>query len=108
MKWKPEIHNIHNESPKSLTRPQPQFSFFEVNKMETPTPEPWHEDDIKNGVISEHSVESTTKFSFSKHDGLLLLAMASLSLMAALDGTSISVALPVSNQSSPLPHLGIP
>lgn len=39
------------------------------------------------GVENEHIL--------SKEEKLILLALASLSLMAALDGTSISVALPV-------------
>ncbi|KAJ5142161.1 hypothetical protein N7526_003156 [Penicillium atrosanguineum] len=62
--------------------------------METPTSEFEHESDKKQGFVVEQVIESQPKFSISKQDGLILLAMASLSLMAALDGTSISVALP--------------
>lgn len=63
--------------------------------METSTSELWNESNKKYGIITEESIGSDTKFSLSKQDKLILLAMASLSLMAALDGTSISVALPV-------------
>ncbi|KAJ6178052.1 hypothetical protein N7519_008513 [Penicillium mononematosum] len=61
--------------------------------MVTPNPQDWCRND-KNGIVNEQDIGSETKFSISKQDGLMLLAMASLSLMAALDGTSISVTLP--------------
>lgn len=73
---------------------------MKLNKMKASTAQYWHESDNKNGVINEESIGSETKFSISKQDALILLAMASLSLMAALDGTSISVALPVSHPSA--------
>lgn len=73
---------------------------MKVNKMEDSTAQDWHESDNKNGVVNEESIRSETNFSISKQDALILLAMASLSLMAALDGTSISVALPVSHPSA--------
>ncbi|KAJ5107728.1 hypothetical protein N7456_004403 [Penicillium angulare] len=45
--------------------------------------------------VSEIDAGSATTFTLSKKDALLLLSLGSLSLMAALDGTSISTALPV-------------
>ncbi|KAJ5701347.1 hypothetical protein N7488_008895 [Penicillium malachiteum] len=43
---------------------------------------------------SQIDTKSSRSFKLAKNDGLLLLTLASLSLMAAIDGTSISVALP--------------
>lgn len=83
-------------SPKSSTRPLSDFPCREVNKMETPNPKDWDKSNNKNENFNEQDMGRETKFSLSKQDTLMLLAMASLSLMAALDGTSISVALPVS------------
>jgi hypothetical protein len=68
---------------------------MKVVKMETSTPQDWHESDKNNGLVNKEDIGSEARFSISKQDGLILLAMASLSLMAAVDGTSISVALPV-------------
>ncbi|KAJ5280070.1 hypothetical protein N7478_005442 [Penicillium angulare] len=48
--------------------------------------------------VSEIDTGSATTFTLSKKDGLLLLSLGSLSLMAALDGTSISTALPTMSQ----------
>ncbi|KAJ5669517.1 hypothetical protein N7462_010587 [Penicillium macrosclerotiorum] len=62
--------------------------------MEIPNPQHWHKSDNKNEIVNEQEMGRETKFSISKQDILILLSMASLSLMAALDGTSISVALP--------------
>jgi hypothetical protein len=46
-------------------------------------------------VINETDTCTENEHTLSKEELLILLALASLSLMAALDGTSISVALPV-------------
>jgi hypothetical protein len=75
------------------TRPRSDIP-VEVDKMVTQNPQDWCRND-KNGIVNEQDIGSEIKFSISKQDGLMLLAMASLSLMAALDGTSISVTLPV-------------
>jgi hypothetical protein len=64
--------------------------------METQKSQHCYKSDNENGIVNEEDIGSESKFSISKQDTLTLLAMASLSLMAALDGTSISVALPVS------------
>ncbi|KAJ6092198.1 hypothetical protein N7467_004167 [Penicillium canescens] len=63
--------------------------------METPKSQHCYKSDNENGIVNEQDIGSEAKFSISKQDTLTLLAMASLSLMAALDGTSISVALPI-------------
>jgi hypothetical protein len=64
--------------------------------MEMPKSQHCYKSDNENGIVNEQDIGSEAKFRISKQDTLTLLAMASLSLMAALDGTSISVALPVS------------
>ncbi|KAJ5884196.1 hypothetical protein N7504_011768 [Penicillium tannophilum] len=53
------------------------------------------QDEKKDGVFISQTVQNEDKFTITKHDTLTLSAMAILSLMAALDGTSISVALPI-------------
>lgn len=69
--------------------------------MEMSCPEDCQRDDKKTGIFNSQIVEkgdnleNGDKFSITKQDTLTLSAMAILSLMAALDGTSISVALPV-------------
>jgi hypothetical protein len=63
--------------------------------MEISCPEGCQKDDNKNGILNSKIVENGDNFSITKQDILMLSAMAILSLMAALDGTSISVALPV-------------
>jgi hypothetical protein len=63
--------------------------------MEASCPEDCQKDNIKNGILNSDIVGNGDKFSIAKQDMLTLSAMAILSLMAALDGTSISVALPV-------------
>jgi hypothetical protein len=63
--------------------------------METPKSQHCYKSDNEYGIVNEQDIGSEAKFSISKQDTLTLLAMGSLSLMAALDGTSISVALPV-------------
>jgi hypothetical protein len=63
--------------------------------METSCPEDCQKDNDKNGILSSDIVENGDNFSITKQEILTLSAMAILSLMAALDGTSISVALPV-------------
>ena len=70
--------------------------------MVMPNPQDRSRSDEKDQIVNEQSIESEVKFSISKQDALVLLGMAILSLMAALDGTSISVALPVS-QFNPFP-----
>lgn len=55
------------------------------------------QDEKKDGVFISQTVQNEDKFTITKQDTLTLSAMAILSLMAALDGTSISVALPVLN-----------
>jgi hypothetical protein len=75
--------------------------------MKTPNPQNWHTSDNINGIVNEQDIGSEAKFSISKQDALMLLAMASLSLMAALDGTSISVALPVPHSISFSPKMFI-
>lgn len=64
-------------------------------KIHDPNGQYRHNRNNKNQFVNEQEIESDAKFSISKQDALVLLAMACLSLMAALDGTSISVALPV-------------
>ena len=80
-----------------LTRPSSDFPCREVSKMEihVSNEQDWHNSDYNNDFVNKQEIGRGIKFSISKHDILVLLAMASLSLMAALDGTSISVALPV-------------
>lgn len=79
------------------TRPLSDFPCREISKMEihVSNEQDWHNSDNKNDLVNEQEIGKEIKFSISKQDILVLLAMASLSLMAALDGTSISVALPV-------------
>lgn len=83
--------------PMLSTRPSSDFPCREVSKMEihVSNDHDWHNSDHKNEFINEQEIGREIKFSISQQDILVLLAMASLSLMAALDGTSISVALPV-------------
>lgn len=54
-----------------------------------------HADGKQDAVVKEAENCSENEHTLSKEELLILLALASLSLMAALDGTSISVALPV-------------
>ena len=56
-----------------------------------------HQDEEKQDALITISEVSASEdaHTLSKEEKLILLALASLSLMAALDGTSISVALPV-------------
>jgi hypothetical protein len=63
--------------------------------MEISGPKDCQKNNSKNEVLNADIVENGEKFSITKQDILTLSAMAILSLMAALDGTSISVALPV-------------
>jgi hypothetical protein len=67
--------------------------------METLNPQHLHKSDDKDEIVNCQDIEREAQFSIPKQDALSLLAMGSLSLMAALDGTSISVALPVFIQS---------
>lgn len=55
----------------------------------------YNEDEKDETVITTTQLEDHHEHVLSKEEKLILLALASLSLMAALDGTSISVALPV-------------
>ncbi|OQE31348.1 hypothetical protein PENSTE_c001G07313 [Penicillium steckii] len=82
--------------PMLSTRPLSDFPCREISKMEihVSNEQDWHNSDNKNDLVNEQEIGKEIKFSISKQDILVLLAMASLSLMAALDGTSISVALP--------------
>jgi hypothetical protein len=52
-------------------------------------------DEKPDTFVREAETSSENKHTLSREELLILLALASLSLMAALDGTSISVALPV-------------
>lgn len=63
--------------------------------MEIACPEDCERDNNKNEIFNPDVVEDGDRFSITKQETLTLSAMAILSLMAALDGTSISVALPV-------------
>lgn len=63
--------------------------------MEISGSEDCQKSDSNNGILHSEVVENADEFAITKHDALTLSAMAILSLMAALDGTSISVALPV-------------
>lgn len=65
-------------------------------------------DDNKNECVTTEIVKNGERFSITKKDILTLSAMAILSLMAALDGTSISVALPVFHPAlSVIQHLDL-
>lgn len=70
--------------------------------MEMSCLEDCQRDDKKTGIFNSQIVENGDKFSITKQDTLTLSAMAILSLMAALDGTSISVALPVFHPALPV------
>ena len=74
--------------------------------METLKPEEKDQITINAVSVYENASQIDTKssrsFKLAKNDGLLLLTLASLSLMAAIDGTSISVALPVRTHSRSL------
>lgn len=63
--------------------------------MDISCPEDCQKDNNKNEILNSDIAENGDKFCITKPDILTLSAMAILSLMAALDGTSISVALPV-------------
>ncbi|KAJ5564613.1 hypothetical protein N7513_000855 [Penicillium frequentans] len=63
--------------------------------MEIPCSEDCQKDEKKNGIFISQIAQNEDKFTITKQDILTLSAMAILSLMAALDGTSISVALPI-------------
>jgi hypothetical protein len=67
--------------------------------METAGSEDCLKSENNNGILNSEIVENGDRFSITKQDALTLSAMAVLSLMAALDGTSISVALPVFHPS---------
>lgn len=54
-----------------------------------------NEEEKDEAVITVTGLDDSHEHVLSKEEKLILLALASLSLMAALDGTSISVALPV-------------
>lgn len=62
--------------------------------MELPTVQ--RNDEKKHdSIVTVDEISREVVHTLSKDEKLILLALASLSLMAALDGTSISVALPV-------------
>ncbi|OJJ95793.1 hypothetical protein ASPACDRAFT_81835 [Aspergillus aculeatus ATCC 16872] len=66
--------------------------------MKASNPPDKHTSDNIDELVNGQDDGGETEFSISRQDALMLLAMASLSLMAALDGTSISVALPTISQ----------
>ncbi|CAI7677678.1 unnamed protein product [Penicillium manginii] len=63
--------------------------------MEAITAQEISEFDTKNALVRETKAENGSVHSLSKQELLVLLGLASLSLMAALDGTSVAVALPI-------------
>jgi hypothetical protein len=74
--------------------------------MEAITAQEISEFDTKNALVRETKAENGSVHSLSKQELLVLLGLASLSLMAALDGTSVAVALPVSRPKSIRPQTG--
>ncbi|CAG8380655.1 unnamed protein product [Penicillium salamii] len=65
--------------------------------MELPTVQR-HDEKKHDSIVTVNEVSREDVHTLSKEEKLILLALASLSLMAALDGTSISVALPTMSQ----------